>query len=93
MPQTTTLFQEPASRHCIDTALDAGAWRWAGLDNNQLETWLGDYMWFADFADPEHRANCARTCDELIVECALRNRQDMIRRAWARLARSMRGLQ
>jgi hypothetical protein len=93
MPQTTTLLQESASPLSIDTALDASTWRWAGLDNNQLEMWLGDYMWFADFADPEHRANCARTCDELIVECALRNRQDLIRRAWGRLARNMRGPQ
>jgi hypothetical protein len=63
------------------------------LDDEQLETWLGDYMWFVDFGDPEHRANCARTCDELIVECALRDRHDLIRRTWARLARNIRGPQ
>ena len=40
MPQTTTLLQESASPLSIDTALDASTWRWAGLDNNQLEMWL-----------------------------------------------------
>ena len=63
---------------------------WAKLDDEQLEMWLGDYMWFVDFGDPGHRNDCSRTCDELIVECALRNRHDLIRRAWARLARNAR---
>ncbi len=63
---------------------------WARLDNEQLEMWLGDYMWFVDFGDGAHRSDCSRTCDELIVECALRNRHDLIRRAWVRLARNPR---
>jgi hypothetical protein len=67
-----------------------GTWLWARLDNEQLETWLGDYMWFVDFGDSRHRNECSRTCDELIVECALRNRHDLIRRAWVRLARNPR---
>jgi hypothetical protein len=74
-------------------SLSEGNWLWARLENEQLETWLGDYMWFVDFGEPEHRDNCARTCDELTAECALRGRHDLIRRAWARLASNIRGVQ
>lgn len=85
--------ENPARPPAREPALDAGNWLWQRLDDAQLEMWLGDYMWFADFADEEHHADCARTCDELIVECALRDRHDLIHRAWARLARNMRGAQ
>jgi hypothetical protein len=91
MPQIKPLPEIPAGPIPIDAVIDAGTSLWARLPADQLELWLGDYVWFSDFAEPEHRADCARTCDELIVECALRDRHDLIRRAWARLARNTRG--
>jgi hypothetical protein len=92
MPQIKRAFDNPAAPLAISAVLDSGTWLWAGLENDQLEAWLGDYIWFSEFAEDEYRANCARTRDELVVECALRNRHDLIRRAWARLARNSRGL-
>jgi hypothetical protein len=92
MPQIDARFEDPAAPPPVDAVFDAGTSLWARLDNNQLELWLGDYLWFSDFADRESRANCARTRDELLVECALRGRHDLIRQAWARMARNMRGL-
>jgi len=85
--------ENPAGPLPTGAILDAGSWLWGRLDDVQLQTWLGDYMWFTDFADEEYHADCSRTCDELIVECALRGRHDLIRQAWARLARNMRGAQ
>jgi hypothetical protein len=91
MPQINTEFANPAGPLAISAVLDSGTWLWARLDNDQLEAWLGDYIWFSEFAEDAHRANCRRTRDELVVECALRDRHDLIRRAWARLARNSRG--
>lgn len=91
MPQINALPEIPPDPLPLGAEFDAGASLWSRLDDDQLQLWLGDYVWFSDFAEPEYRANCARTCDELIVECALRNRHDLIRRAWARLAKNTRG--
>ena len=91
MPQIKQSFDNPAGPLAISAVLDSGTWLWARLDNEQLEQWLGDYLWFSEFAEDAHHANCARTRDELVVECALRDRHDLIRRAWARLARNSRG--
>ena len=91
MQQVRTNPGGSASPLAIAAVLDSGTWFWARLDNEQLELWLGDYLWLSEFADDEYRENCARTRDELVVECALRDRHDLIRRAWARLARSTRG--
>jgi hypothetical protein len=90
MPQAKAVLENVASPEPIEATFDPGS-LWRRLDDHQLELWLGDYIWFSDFAEPEYRAECARTCDELIVECSLRDRHDMIRRAWARLARRTRG--
>jgi hypothetical protein len=92
MPQIEARFEDPAGPPPVDAVSGAATWMWAGLDNNQLELWLGDYIWFSDFAGPEYHADCSRTRDELLVECALRGRHDLIRRAWARMARNMGGL-
>jgi hypothetical protein len=91
MLQINKIAGDPAGPLAIAAVLDAGTWLWARLDNDQLEAWLGDYLWLSEFGEDAHRANCARTRDELVVECALRDRHDLIRRAWARLARSSRG--
>ena len=91
MLQIKTYSENPAGPFPIAAVLDAGTWLWARLDNDQLEEWLGDFLWLSEFAEDEYRANCARTRDELVVECALRDRHDLIRRAWARLARNSRG--
>jgi len=91
MPQIKTNFANPAGPLAIAAVLDSGTWLWARLDNDQLEEWLGDYVWLSEFAGDAHRANCERTRDELVVECARRDRHDLIRRAWARLARNSRG--
>jgi hypothetical protein len=90
MPLVNAVLETFASPSPVDAVFDAGS-LWRQLDDVQLELWLGDYIWFSDFAEPEYRADCARTCDELIVECSLRDRHDLIRRAWARLARRTRG--
>ncbi len=90
MPQINTNLANPAGPPAISAVLDSGTWLWARLDNDQLETWLGDYIWFSEFVDDKYRANCARTREELVVECALRDRHDLIRRAWARSARNSR---
>lgn len=92
MPRINSLLENQDCPLPIDAVFDAGASLWARLDDDQLELWLGDYVWLSNFADSEYRANCARTCDELLVECALRDRHELIRRAWARLARSTRRL-
>jgi hypothetical protein len=84
MPQIKEILQNQTP---LPIAVDAGA-VWAKLDDVQLESWLGDYIWFSQFGDREYRADCARTCDELLVECALRGRQDCIGRAQARVART-----
>jgi hypothetical protein len=91
MQQIEASFENPAGPLAISAVLDSGTWLWARLDNHQLEAWLGDYIWFSEFVEDDCRADCARTRDELVVECALRNRHDLIRRAWARLARNSRG--
>jgi len=91
MPQIKTSFANPPGPFAIPAALDSSTLLWARLDNGQLEAWLGDYIWLSEFAEDPHRANCARTRDELMAECVLRNRHDLVRRAWARLARSSRG--
>jgi len=93
MPQIDVVLENQAGPLPIETASGTGTSLWARLDDDQLELWLGDYVWFSDFADPEYRADCRRTCDEVLVECALRNRHDLIRGAWARLARSARRAQ
>jgi hypothetical protein len=85
-------FESPTGTLATSAVLDAGTWLWTRLDSGQLETWLGDYIWLSEFAADRYRADCARTRDELVVECALRNRHDLIRRAWARLARNSRGV-
>ena len=90
MVQEKAVFENLTDAPPINGVFDADS-LWRQLDDEQLELWLGDYIWFSDFAEPEYRAECARTCDELIVECSLRERHDMIRRAWARLARGARG--
>jgi len=91
MPQTKKEFGNANGPLPISAVLDAGTWLWARLDSDQLEMWLGDYIWLSEFASEEDQPRCARTRDELVVECALRNRHDLIRRAWARLARNSRG--
>jgi len=91
MPQIDTNFANPAGPLAISAALDSSTWLWARLDNDQLEAWLGDYIWFSAFAEDEYNDNCVRTRDLLVEECALRGRHDLIRRAWARLARNSRG--
>ena len=91
MPQIKTNLGDPAGPLAISAVLDAGTWLWARLDNDQLEAWLGYYLWLSEFAEDEYRAHCARTRDELVGECALRGRHDLIRRAWVRLARNSRG--
>ena len=79
MPQLQTDFATPAGPLPIAAVLDSGTWLWARLDCDQLEAWLGDYIWLSEFAGDAHRAHCARTRDELVVECALRDRHDLIR--------------
>lgn len=91
MLQNNTTFENFAGPLAIAAILNSGTWVWARLDNEQLENWLGDYLWLSEFAEDPYRAGCARTRDELVVECALRDRHDLIRHAWARLARFSRG--
>jgi hypothetical protein len=92
MPLINRSFEDLAGEQAVAGAtLESNAWLWASLDDDQLEAWLGDYIWFSEFVEGQHRANCARTRDELVVECALRERHDLIRKAWARLARCSRG--
>jgi len=91
MRQMEPNFASPSGPFAISAMPDAGTRLWAGLDDDQLEACLGDFIWFSEFADDAHRANCARTRDELVVECALRDRHELIRRAWLRLASNSRG--